>query len=112
MSRTQLGMLFIIALTLVGVCADAVLKMASAERSFLQSKWLFVGIGLSCTFAIGWVFLMRVMKLATAGVMYGVCSALLLCLIGVVFFEERLSQTELAGVFAAMIAIVLLGTET
>jgi drug/metabolite transporter (DMT)-like permease len=108
-SKGQLGLLLILALSCVGVLADAVLKLASAERNALQSKWLLVGVALSCAFAVGWMFLMRVMKLAAAGVLYGVSSAVLLCLIGVVFFEERLSPTELAGIAAATLAIVLLG---
>lgn len=36
-------------------------------------------------------------------------SAVLLCLIGVFAFEEKLSSTELAGFTAAALAIALLG---
>jgi drug/metabolite transporter (DMT)-like permease len=103
--------MLILALTCIGVLADAALKLASAEHQGLLSKWLFIGLGLSVAFGIGWMFAMRVMKIATAGVIYGVASALLLCLIGVIFFDERLSRQELAGIAAAMLAIVLLGTE-
>jgi multidrug transporter EmrE-like cation transporter len=110
-SKTQFAVLCIVLLTFVGVGADTALKLASAERHVMNSKWLAVGIVLSCMFAVGWMFLMRVMKLSIAGVIYGLASTLLLCLIGVVFFDERLSQTELAGVAAAMLAIVLLGAE-
>jgi small multidrug resistance pump len=102
---------FVAVLTVLGVGADAALKLASAERHVMHSKWLFIGIGLSCAFAVGWMFLMRIMKLSIAGVIYGVASTLLLCAIGVIFFDERLSQTELAGVAAAMLAIVLLGAD-
>lgn len=112
MSRAQFGIVLILALTCIGVLADAALKVASAERQVILSKWLFIGLGLSCAFAIGWMFVMRVMKLATAGVIYGVGSALLLCLVGVLFFGERLSDKEIAGIAAAMLAMVLLGEET
>lgn len=47
------------------------------------------------------------MKLATAGVIYGVTSAVLLCLIGVLFFGEKLSALECAGVATATLAIIL-----
>jgi drug/metabolite transporter (DMT)-like permease len=73
----------------------------------MLSQWLILGVVLSCIFAIGWVYLMRVMKLATAGVIYGVTSAVLLCLIGVVFFGEKLSPVEVAGVVTATLAIIL-----
>lgn len=110
MSRGQLAFSLVLALSLIGVLADSVLKLASSQRNVVFSKWFFAGLFLSLTFAIGWMFLMRVMKLATAGVLYGVLSALLLCLIGVIFFDERLSGTEIAGIAAATVAIVLLGS--
>ena len=76
MSRAQFGIVLILALTCIGVLADAALKLASHERDAIQSKWLFIGLGLSCAFAVGWMFIMRLMKIATAGVIYGVGSAL------------------------------------
>jgi drug/metabolite transporter (DMT)-like permease len=109
MERAQIAFALVIALSCIGVLADAVLKLASGERNVMLSKWLILGVVLSCIFAIGWVYLMRVMKLATAGVIYGVTSAVLLCLIGVVFFGEKLSAIEVAGLAAATLAIILLG---
>jgi small multidrug resistance pump len=108
MTKAQIAIVLVIALSCVGVVADAVLKLASSQREGILSKWLFVGVGLSCVFAVGWVFLMRVMKLATAGVIYGVTSAVLLCLVGVIFFGEKLSAIECAGVATATFAIILL----
>jgi drug/metabolite transporter (DMT)-like permease len=108
MSKTQLGFLLVVVLSTVGVLADTLLKVASTERNVFISRWLFAGLALSCAFALGWVFLMRIMKLATAGVFYGVASALLLCIIGVVFFEERLTSRELTGIAMAAVAMILL----
>lgn len=110
MTKGQLAFGLVLALSVIGVLADSVLKHASSQRNVVFSKWFFLGLLLSFTFAIGWLFLMRFMKLATAGVLYGVLSALLLCFIGVVFFNERLSSTEIAGVAAATLAIILLGS--
>jgi drug/metabolite transporter (DMT)-like permease len=108
-SKGQIGGLLIVVLSCIGVLADTMLKQASADHSRILNKWLIYGVILSCVFAVGWMFLMRVMKLATAGVLYGVGSAVLLCLIGVFAFEEKLSSTELAGLAAAALAIALLG---
>lgn len=110
MTKGQVGLVLVLALSCLGVLADAVLKLASTQRNVVFGKWFFVGILLSLAFATGWLFLMRVMKLATAGVLYGVTSALLLCVIGVVFFDERLSGTEIAGIATATLAIFLLGS--
>ena len=108
MSRTQV-LLLVLAVCGVGVLADAVLKLASHETHLLRSKWFFIGLSLSVVFALGWIFLMREMKLATAGILYGVGSALLLCIVGVWWFDEKLSNSEIAGIAAGSLAIVLLG---
>jgi multidrug transporter EmrE-like cation transporter len=108
MSRIQV-LLLVVGVCGVGVLADAVLKLASSDANLLRSKWLFIGLGLSIVFAVAWIFLMREMKLATAGVLYGVGSALLLCLIGVCAFNEKLSGSEVAGIAAGALAILLLG---
>src|SRR5688572_5046902 len=54
MTKAQTAIVLVIALSCVGVVADAVLKLASSQREVILSKWLFVGVGLSCVFAIGW----------------------------------------------------------
>ena len=57
-----------------------------------------------------WVLLMQRMRLGAAGVFYAVASALLLVCIGVVFFGEKLTVAETAGVVMALSAVVLLGS--
>jgi len=52
------------------------------------------------------------MKIATAGIVYAVSSALLLVLVGVVCFGERLTASEVTGVAMALGAVVLLGRLT
>jgi drug/metabolite transporter (DMT)-like permease len=106
------GLTLALFLSIVGVAADAVLKVASAREHPLLTGWFALGCALTGVFAIGWVFLMQTMKIATAGVVYAVASALLLVLIGMVFFEERLSASEITGVAMALGAVVLLGRLT
>jgi drug/metabolite transporter (DMT)-like permease len=108
MSKPQLGLSLIVGLCVLGVLADIVLKIASTQRNLFVSRWLFAGLTLSCLFGLGWVLLMRVMKLATAGMFYGVASALMLCLVGIVFFEEHLTSREITGMAMAVVAMVLL----
>ena len=71
-----------------------------------------LGCVLTAAFAVGWVFLMQSMKIATAGIVYAVSSALLLVLVGVVCFGERLTASEVTGVAMALGAVVLLGRLT
>jgi multidrug transporter EmrE-like cation transporter len=63
---------------------------------------------LTLLFALGWLVLMRYMKLATAGAFYAVASALLLAVIGVLFFNERLSAPEITGLGMALCSVLLL----
>ena len=62
----------------VGVAADAALKLASSRPHPFLTGWFALGCLLTAAFAVGWVFLMQSMKIATAGIVYAVASALLL----------------------------------
>lgn len=84
------------------------LKAASQQPNVLGNWWFAGGLALTLGFALGWLVLMHHMKLATAGVIYAASSALLLAVIGVVFFEERLSITEIAGMGMALASVGLL----
>lgn len=106
------GLLLALLATVIGVSADALLKLASADRNPFWNRWFFLGCALTGAFAVVWVLLMQNMKIATAGIFYAVTSALLLVVIGTVFFGERLSAGEVTGVVMATGAILLLGRLT
>jgi multidrug transporter EmrE-like cation transporter len=106
------GLVLALIASIVGVSADALLKLASAERTPFWNRWFLLGCMLSGAFAIVWVLLMQNMKIATAGVFYAATSALLLVAIGTLFFGERLTPSETTGVVMAACAVVLLGRVT
>ncbi|MGH8175115.1 MAG: SMR family transporter [Steroidobacter sp.] len=103
------GALLAIALSCVGVAADTLLKLASTQHRPFWNGWFFLGVLCTAGFAVVWVLLMQTMKLATAGVIYAVTSALMLVCIGIVFFGEKLNGAESTGVVMALMAVVLLG---
>jgi drug/metabolite transporter (DMT)-like permease len=109
MSYDWTGLLLALIATVIGVSADALLKLASAERTPFWNRWFLAGCVLSAGFAVIWVLLMQNMKIATAGVFYAATSALLLVAIGTLFFGERLTPGETTGVVMAACAVVLLG---
>ena len=101
-------MLVTIAFSVIGVLGDYFLKLASGREQPLRTSWFYLGFALYASTAFGWVFVMRHLKLATISVVYSVSMILLLTAIGVVFFQERLSPTEVAGLVMAVASLVLL----
>ena len=91
-----------------GVVGDSFLKLASAEDVPWRSRWFLIGFALYASTAFGWVFVMKHLKLATISVLYSVSMVLLLTTVGVVFFQERLNHSEVAGIVLAIASLVLL----
>jgi small multidrug resistance pump len=108
MERTTLAVLLTIAASAFGVLGDYFLKLASKEQNSLKSAWFWIGFAIYATTALGWVFAMKHLKLATIGVLYSVSMILLLTAIGVVFFRETLNYYEIAGLVMAIASLVLL----
>lgn len=92
----------------IGVLGDYFLKLASKESSMFANRWFVIGASLFALTAFGWVWAMRTMKLAEIGAVYGVATVLLLALIGLTFFKERLSTQEIIGIVLAIASITLL----
>ena len=106
------GIALAIGLSILGVTADTLLKAASQQPQPFLNPWFILGCLTTLSFAVGWVFLMQVMKLGTAGVLYAVSSSLLLVVVGYLVFGERLSSAEVTGVAMAIGAVFLLGRIT
>jgi len=58
--------------------------------------------------AFGWFFLMRRIKLSTLGVLYAVGGVVLLTLISVFYFKEKINPFEITGILLAIISLILL----
>jgi drug/metabolite transporter (DMT)-like permease len=106
--RPSLAVLVTVAFSILGVLGDYLLKLASAQKSPLKTGWFYLGFAVYASTALGWVFVMRLLKLATIGVVYSVSMILLLTGIGVVIFREPLNAYEVAGLAMAIAALVLL----
>jgi small multidrug resistance pump len=106
--KPAFALLATIAFSLVGVLGDYFLKLASSREQPLRTGWFYLGFALYASTALGWVFVMRHLKLATIGVVYSVSMVLLLTTIGVVLFRETLNYYELAGIALAVASLVLL----
>ena len=111
MITNPLAVTVVIGLSAVGVLADWFLKLASQEDNPLRSPWLVAGAAIYAATALGWVYILKHLKLASIGGIYCVSTVLLLTVLGTVIFRERLSATELVGVGFALVSLALLGRQ-
>jgi small multidrug resistance pump len=65
-----------------------------------------MGIVVSASPALGWVFVMKHLKLATIRVVYAVSMVWLSTAIGVVFFRASLNDYEIAGLVMAIASLM------
>ena len=110
MKESQLGILVVVIVTsAVCTAGDYCLKLASEEKSAYWNRWLPLGMMLVASTNFTWVFVMKHMKLATLGAVFSVSITLMLAGTGFVFFNERLTSTEILGILLAIASLLLLG---
>jgi len=100
--------LIIILASVVGVAADFFMKLAGQADKPTDWKWLILGVvlyalTLPCTFLA-----IKYSKLASFGVIYSLATFLLLVIVGVSYFHEKLNPYEIAGVVMAVASVFLL----
>jgi multidrug transporter EmrE-like cation transporter len=108
MDKSTWAVFVTIGFSIVGVIGDYFLKLASQKDTVFKSIWFYVGFIIYASTPIGWVFVMKHLKLATIGVVYSVSMILLLTALGVVIFRESLSYYEIAGILMAISSLALL----
>jgi len=96
------------ALTFITVLADVLIKHASLQSAFSGWKTLGLGALIYGLTGFGWFFVMKKMKLSTLGVLYGVGCIILLALVSVFYFKEKISSIEIFGIVLAIISIIIL----
>jgi small multidrug resistance pump len=108
MEKRTFGVIVTIAFSAIGVLGDYLLKRASVEKNPMLSRWFYLGFVVYASTALGWVYVMRHLKLATIGVVYSVSMILLLTTIGVLLFREPLNRFEFVGLAMAVGSLILL----
>ncbi|MGI8604217.1 MAG: SMR family transporter [Verrucomicrobiales bacterium] len=95
-------------LSAAGVVADAALKVASEQTAAFANRYFSAGALIYASTAFFWVLAMKHLKLAVLGAFYSVSTALLLALVGVLFFKEALQPKEIVGIGLGVASLVLL----
>lgn len=92
----------------VGVLGDYFIKLSGSGSQYISISKFIVGMFLYALTALGWFFVMKEMKLGILGIFYSVTTAVLLVIVGVVFFKEHLSIYDITGIILGIISIILL----
>ncbi|MCR4311009.1 MAG: hypothetical protein NUV54_00335 [Candidatus Taylorbacteria bacterium] len=58
--------------------------------------------------AFGWFYVMKHMKLSSLGIVYALTVSILVVLVGVLYFHEKLNTPEIIGMIMAVISLILL----
>jgi drug/metabolite transporter (DMT)-like permease len=111
MDKAAIAIVVAVVMSGVGIAGDYFLKRASEQSQPLTTGTFLVGLVLYASTAFAWVFVMRHLKLATIGVIYSIAMVLLLAGMGMLFFGESLSRSEIAGIALAIASLVLLARQ-
>lgn len=98
MKGQLLSILLIVFLSFVGAVGDYFLKLAGNGEKYINVRYFLIGFLIFASTSIGWFFVFKKMKFATAGVVYGISMVLFLAVIGAFFLNERLNFYEVTGV--------------
>ena len=90
-----------------GVLGDYFLKKAGQHG--IEWKYVALAAFIFGSTAMGWFLVYRRFELSSAGVIYGVTTALLLVAIGVLFFKEDVNGYEKIGIAFAIASLIILG---
>jgi drug/metabolite transporter (DMT)-like permease len=108
MDKVFIAILVGIGLSIITVLGDSFVKSASLQSQFSGWKLLVAGALIYGLTAFGWFFVMRDLKLATAGVLYSLSTVIFLTIVSLVYFKEDINAMETAGIALAIISLILL----
>lgn len=100
--------LVVIFLSALGVFGDFFIKIAGNGEKFIEIKWFIIGMLIYASTAFGWFYVMKHIKLSTLGGIYALTTILLLIIVGIFYFHEKLNNHEIVGMITALISILLL----
>ncbi len=103
--------LITIGLTLILVIADFLIKKATLVKGNYSVLLMVIAVILYGLSPIGWYWVMTKYKLLSIGAIYSVLTVVLLTIIGLVFFNEKVSVREVIGLCLAVVSLILLTTK-
>jgi multidrug transporter EmrE-like cation transporter len=108
MQVTSWAILGVVGLATTATAGDWLLKLASVSARPFRTPWFLMGVMIYALTTLGWIHVMRHLKLATTGVVFAVTNVLLLAAVGVFVFRESLHWTELLGLTFGILSLCFL----
>jgi small multidrug resistance pump len=105
---TAASLIAVLGIAILTVGGDYLLKIASQQEQMFRNVHFVCGAAIYALGAFGWTLAFRHMKMASVGAIYSTITVVLLVLLGMLAFRERLSGSEILGVMFALASIVLL----
>ena len=103
------SVLLVFLICAVGVLGDVFLKLSGSGPKGFDWRLAVLGVAIMGASVIGVYFAFKQMKFASFGVLYSLGTILIMVLVGLFYFKERLTLPEMVGVAAACVAVALLG---
>lgn len=100
--------IFSVFLALVTAFGDLLIKKGALDGSLLTNYRVLAAALLYGLTAYGWYFVLRQTKLSSAVMIYTMSLLIVVVLIGVFYFRERLNPAEYCGMAMAVGALLLL----
>jgi drug/metabolite transporter (DMT)-like permease len=102
-------MLLTVALTVETLVADYMIKVAIGHK---YCQWLLAGAFIIWGVSVyGWYFIQKYERLSITGIVFSVVSLIGITLMGIFFFDEKLTTREWIGFSLALLATLFLGTK-
>jgi len=98
--------LFIIVTALTDVISSVFIKEWTIHGTLAD---LLIGIATLAVAAVSFAFSMKYFGLAVSNVLWNSISTLLLAIIAIVFFHEKLTAIQLVGILITMFGVALVG---
>lgn len=108
MNTIFIAFLIGIGLSAITVFGDILIKHASLQSAFSGWRMLILGAVIYGLTAFGWFFVMRKLKLSTLVVLYAVSCVVLLTIVSVFYFKEKITSLEIVGIGMAIVSLIIL----
>lgn len=112
MDSSLVSYIIVFSLSAITVWGDFLIKTSSIKQGYSGWKYLLLAIVVYGLTAVGFFFVLRDMKLFTAGAFYAVGVVLLVTIMSVFYFHEKISSIEILGIFFAITSLVLLANRS